>query len=45
MEIVTAMEIGLIDGAPAYVFVVQDDGLMADASWNGLKLTRMTREP
>ena len=45
MEIVTATEIGLIDGAPAYVFVVQDDGLMADASWNGLKLTRMAREP
>lgn len=45
MEIVTAMEIGLIDGAPAYVFVVEDSGLMADASWNGLKLTHMTPEP
>ena len=39
------MEIGLIDGAPAYVFVVEDSGLMADASWNGLKLTHMTPEP
>jgi hypothetical protein len=24
------MEIGLIDGAPAYIFVVEDSGLMAD---------------
>ena len=45
MEVVTAMEIGLIDGAPTYVFVVKDSGLMADASWNGLKLTRMTVTP
>jgi lipid-binding SYLF domain-containing protein len=45
MEVVTALEVGLIDGAPAYVFVVEDSGLMADASWNGLKLTRMTVEP
>jgi lipid-binding SYLF domain-containing protein len=45
MEVVTAMEVGLIDGAPAYIFVVDDSGLMADASWNGLKLTRMTIEP
>lgn len=45
MEIVTATEIGLVDGAPAYVFVVEDSGLMADASWNGLKLTRMTVTP
>ena len=41
---VTALEVGLIDGAPAYIFVV-DSGLMADASWNGLKLTHMTVEP
>jgi lipid-binding SYLF domain-containing protein len=45
MEVVTALEVGLIDGAPAYIFVVEDSGLMADASWNGLKLTRMTVEP
>src|SRR5512134_1675775 len=45
MEVVTAMEVGLIEGAPAYIFVVDDSGLMADASWNGLKLTRMTVEP
>ena len=45
IEVVTAMEIGLIEGAPAYIFVVKDGGLMADASWNGLKLTRMTVTP
>lgn len=45
MEIVTALEIGLVDGAPAYIFVVGDDGLMADLSWNGVKLTRMTVAP
>ena len=45
MEVVTALEIGLIDGAPAYIFLVEDSGLMADVSWNGLKLTRMTVEP
>ncbi|MBK8176201.1 MAG: hypothetical protein IPK66_13350 [Rhodospirillales bacterium] len=45
MEVVTAMEIGLIDGAPAYIFVVKDSGLIADMSWNGLKLTRMTVTP
>ena len=45
MEVVTALEVGLIDGAPAYIFVVEDSGLMADASWNGLKLTHMTVEP
>jgi lipid-binding SYLF domain-containing protein len=45
MEVVTALEVGLIEGAPAYIFVVGDSGLMADASWNGLKLTRMTVEP
>src|SRR5512132_2923500 len=45
MEVVTALEVGLIDGAPAYIFVVEDSALMADASWNGLKLTRMTVEP
>jgi lipid-binding SYLF domain-containing protein len=45
MEVVTALEVGLIHGAPAYIFVVEDSGLMADASWNGLKLTRMTVEP
>ncbi len=45
MEVVTAQEIGLIEGAPAYSFVVGDNGLMADASWNGLKLTRMAVEP
>jgi lipid-binding SYLF domain-containing protein len=45
MEVVTAMEIGLVEGAPAYIFVVKDSGLMADASWNGLKLTRMTLAP
>jgi lipid-binding SYLF domain-containing protein len=45
MEVVTALEVGLIDGAPAYIFVVGDSGLMADASWNALKLTRMTVEP
>jgi len=44
-EVVSAMEVGLIDGAPAYIFVVDDSGLMADASWNGLKLTRMTVTP
>jgi hypothetical protein len=45
MEVVTALEVGLIDGAPAYIFVVDDSGLTADASWNGLKLTRMAVEP
>ena len=45
MEVVTALEVGLMDGAPAYIFVVEDSGLMADASWNGLKLTHMTVEP
>lgn len=44
-ELVSAAEVGLIDGAPAYVFIVEDNGLMADASWNGLKLTRMTVTP
>jgi hypothetical protein len=32
MEVVTALEVGLIDGAPAYIFVVDDSGLTADAS-------------
>ena len=45
MEVVTALEVGLIDGAPAYIFLVEDNGLMADVSWNGLKLTRMAVEP
>lgn len=45
IEVITAMEIGLIEGAPAYIFVVKDGGVMADASWNGLKLTRMTVTP
>lgn len=45
METITATEVGLVDGAPAYVFVVGEDGLMFDASWNGLKLTRLKVEP
>jgi len=44
-EPITADVPALIEGAPAYIFVVEDSGLMADASWNGLKLTRMTVEP
>ncbi len=44
-EGVSATAVGLVGGAPAYVFVVGNDGLMFDASWNGLKLTRMMVEP
>lgn len=44
-ERVGGTTVGLIEGAPAYVFVVGNDGLMFDASWNGLKLTHMTPEP
>lgn len=45
MQVVTAMEVGLVDGAPAYIFIVKDSGLMADASWNTLKLTPMAVTP
>ena len=40
-----ALELGLIEGAPACIFVVGGSGLVADASWNGLKLTYLAVEP